>query len=267
MSFDNTDKAGRRELIAGFVLVIVLVVISLSVFLGVINAYLSEFGYSMPTVRGDWGTLGDYVGGLTNPTFSFFALLVLLVSFFLQLREARRNASSLRKQLSLSRHEKFENTFFKLTDRLDTFSSTYLRGRAVDGSFPAKTLHLLLKAGRRELHAVEQSQGLSASNQFAVNTVAPLMENYINFCRLAAQCLYFVDSSELSMKEKSFYVEVFRDTFQSYELSLFLTLSVRSSAHSVELARKYKLAEILKPTSFCSRYIADVYFGYIPVHT
>lgn len=264
MQSSAEDKEGARELSAAFVLVLAVVFVSLSILYKVVDSYLVRFGATMPAERGDWGTLGDYVGGLTNPTFSFLALLVLLLSFYLQLREAKRNASALREQLRISQHEKFESTFFKLTDRLDAFSAAYLRARTEDGGFLAKALHTKLKAGRFLLNAVNDEKGVDLSSDFAADTVRPQFENYINFCRLAAQCLYFVDKSELSEREKEFYVSIYRDTFQSYELSLFLTLSVKGSPESVTLARKYKLAKHLKPTSFCSRYIADIYFGYAP---
>lgn len=267
MQSSAEDKDGARELSAAFVLVLAVVFVSLSFLYKVIDSYLAKFGGTMPAERGDWGTLGDYVGGLTNPTFSFLALLVLLLSFYLQLREAKRSALALRQQLIISRHEKFESTFFKLTERLDAFSAAYLRVRTNDGGFLAKTLHEKLKAGRFLLNVVDNEKGVSLSSDFAVDTVRPQFENYINFCRLAAQCLYFVDRSELSEKDKEFYVSIYRDTFQSYELSLFLTLSVKGSPESVALVRKYRLARHLKPTSFCSRYIADVYFGYPPAIT
>ena len=44
----------------------------------------------------NWGQFGDYVGGLLNPTFSFLALLALLTTLGLQIRELKISAKELK---------------------------------------------------------------------------------------------------------------------------------------------------------------------------
>lgn len=68
-----------------------------------------------------WGQFGDYVGGLLNPTFSFLALLALLATLGLQVRELRlsvqelrNSAEALTKQNETLRLQTFEGTFFQL---------------------------------------------------------------------------------------------------------------------------------------------------------
>lgn len=67
-----------------------------------------------------WGAFGDYVGGVLNPTFSLFALLALLGTLGLQVRELRvsanelrNSAEALRNQNETLRQQTFEGTFFQ----------------------------------------------------------------------------------------------------------------------------------------------------------
>ncbi|MDM8566743.1 hypothetical protein QUF74_13960 [Candidatus Halobeggiatoa sp. HSG11] len=53
--------------------------------------------------RGDWGTLGDYVGGILNPFFSFLSLLLLLVTIIIHLYELRKTRKTIKKS---AKHQK-----------------------------------------------------------------------------------------------------------------------------------------------------------------
>lgn len=67
-----------------------------------INAYLWSFytrlGLSFAVDPGDWGTFGDFVGGLLNPTFALLAFYWLTSSIRLQLKELQET----RKQIQES---------------------------------------------------------------------------------------------------------------------------------------------------------------------
>lgn len=90
---------------------------------------------------GKWGQFGDYVGGVLNPTFSFLALLALLATLGLQIRELRISARELKNsadalvnQNSTLRQQTFEATFFQLL-RLhnDIVASTEVQGYSLKG--------------------------------------------------------------------------------------------------------------------------------------
>ncbi len=52
---------------------------------------------STNTTRGDWGTLGDYVGGILNPLFSFLSLLLFLITIIIHLYELRNTRREIKK--------------------------------------------------------------------------------------------------------------------------------------------------------------------------
>ncbi len=87
----------------------------------IIGAYLVKFSGGLSDSHEQWGQFGDYVGGLLNPAFSFLALLALLGTFALQVRELRISAKELKnsadalvKQNEALRVQSFEASFFQL---------------------------------------------------------------------------------------------------------------------------------------------------------
>ncbi len=82
-------------------------------------AYAFNFG-SLSSDHGRWAEFGDYVGGLLNPTFAFLALIALLFTLGLQVRELRmsvrelsNSAEALANQNVTLRLQTFEGTFFQ----------------------------------------------------------------------------------------------------------------------------------------------------------
>lgn len=87
----------------------------------VVLAYFVKFGGILSPEQEHWGQFGDFVGGVLNPAFSFLALLALLSTFALQVRELRLSARELKNSAdALARQnetlllQNFENSFFQL---------------------------------------------------------------------------------------------------------------------------------------------------------
>ena len=87
----------------------------------VVGSFSLSFGGPLSDDPGRWGQFGDYVGGVLNPTFSFLALLALLATLGLQIRELRISARELKNsadalvlQNETLRQQTFEATFFQL---------------------------------------------------------------------------------------------------------------------------------------------------------
>lgn len=79
----------------------------------------------------EWGQFGDYVGGLLNPAFSFLALLALLATFRLQVRELsisarelKNSSDALQQQNETLKRQAFEATFFQLLQLLNSIADS-----------------------------------------------------------------------------------------------------------------------------------------------
>lgn len=87
----------------------------------IVALYALKFGGDLSDDPGRWGQFGDYLGGVLNPVFGFLALIALLATFALQVRELRissrelkNSADALTKQNETLTKQNFEATFFQL---------------------------------------------------------------------------------------------------------------------------------------------------------
>lgn len=88
--------------------------------------YIDNFTDIIPTAgegakRASWGALGDYFGGLLNPFFAFFGLIMLLATLIqsqkelsLTREEIKKSTEALQEQAQTQSRQRFEGTFFQL---------------------------------------------------------------------------------------------------------------------------------------------------------
>jgi uncharacterized membrane protein len=91
--------------------------------------YFCNFHGSLSNTQAEWGTFGDFMGGVLNPVLSFLGLIALLATLFFQSEEleiSRRDAIESRKELSrsaeaqeeLGRHQAKQVKVQQLTARI-----------------------------------------------------------------------------------------------------------------------------------------------------
>ncbi|NMG43122.1 hypothetical protein GPA22_05185 [Aromatoleum toluvorans] len=104
------------------------VLIALTSMLVVVGFYFYSFHGPLSTSNSDWGTFGDYFGGVLNPLFGFLSLMAILATITLQSAEmdltrkeleraARAQEKSemvLNAQAKTQERQQFEGTFFSL---------------------------------------------------------------------------------------------------------------------------------------------------------
>jgi len=77
------------------------------VFLGAVwSIYYSQFGGELSKDPGDWGTFGDYTGGIINPLLNFITIYLLIKSLTFQEKQvsaARLDAEEARNEAKVSR--------------------------------------------------------------------------------------------------------------------------------------------------------------------
>lgn len=146
---DAAAHVARMNMLARVGFLIALVVLGLFVY---------QFHGPLSKDPQDWGQFGDYLGGILNPTFSFLALLALLATLGLQIRELRisarelkNSATALVKQNETLGLQTFESTFFQLlrlhNDIVASLEIGNLRGRACFGHYLGLLEGTLLNEG------------------------------------------------------------------------------------------------------------------------
>lgn len=90
-------------------------------FVVLLITYVFTFGVHLSQSQETWGQFGDFLGGVLNPIFSFLALIGLLITIALQVRQLRISAHELRSaeaalsaQSDATRVQNFETSFFQL---------------------------------------------------------------------------------------------------------------------------------------------------------
>ena len=94
--------------------------------------YVSQFNGPLSTSNADWGSAGDFFGGILNPIISGLTAVVVLIAFFTQREELRRThqallsqsmhleeqKNELTQQTLASLKQGFDQTFFQLLENL-----------------------------------------------------------------------------------------------------------------------------------------------------
>ncbi|PKL38602.1 MAG: hypothetical protein CVV44_12040 [Spirochaetae bacterium HGW-Spirochaetae-1] len=90
-----------------------IIIVSFSILLFILLTYSSNFIFQYKNVisdnPADWGTFGDYFGGILNPVLSFITIILLL--YTIQLQRVMKNDTN-----NDSKKQEFISNFFKMID-------------------------------------------------------------------------------------------------------------------------------------------------------
>ncbi len=106
-----------KKRIFEILLFLVMIIIFVSVII-IIYEYVSIFSTNLSHNNSDWGTFGDYIGGILNPFLSFFAFLALLITICYQRKEIRDNRREIRIQEFRSDFFSMINYYYKIIESL-----------------------------------------------------------------------------------------------------------------------------------------------------
>ncbi|MCV6639237.1 putative phage abortive infection protein [Candidatus Albibeggiatoa sp. nov. NOAA] len=183
------------------------------------------------TEIGQWGTVGDYFGGMLNPILAFLSLYLLLQTIRIQSRELEasrqelelsrkefaKSASALEAQEQQMALQTFENTFFQLlslyrenvqnmhTNR----SSKEISGRECFSNFHRNYKNNY--ATKKDLlYSYQKSIKGEKIDRIELNVY------FKNF----SQILRFIDNSKVSYKQCKQYTQLIKAQLSNYELVL-----------------------------------------------
>lgn len=101
----------------------------------ILFTYFRNFHGSLSDEHGNWGTFGDFVGGVLNPTIAALALFWLINSVKLQIEELKKTNNALEATVKTSQHQQtqigvqnFENLFFQLLTTLSNVTKDIRAG-------------------------------------------------------------------------------------------------------------------------------------------
>jgi Putative phage abortive infection protein len=192
--------------------------------------YVTQFHGPLSEKAESWGQFGDYIGGVLNPTFSFLALIALLATFGLQVKELRisarelkNSADALTKQNETLRRQTFEVTFFQLLAlhneivNAARLPAQNLTGRACFKFYLDELEGRIINmAGASSLtHATKNATLFAVVYDDFYNDFESSLGHYF---RLLYNIIKFVDAADLP--HRKFYTNLVRAQVSSAELKL-----------------------------------------------
>ena len=245
--------------------------------LSIVGVYLYKFSGGLSDSHERWGQFGDFVGGLLNPTFSLLALIALLATFALQVRELRISAKELKnsadalvKQNEALVIQNFEASFFQLlrlhNDIVNAVDLVSPKGRITKGRDCFKVF----------LSRLEESLSMEPSGRnfeaFLTNYDLFYMEHQHeigHYFRLLYNIIKLV--SRTAGIDKRFYTNLVRAQLSSAELMLLFynCLSSWGSEKFKPLIEEFALLKTMPNTTLPSeellhRYSPSAFGGKYP---
>lgn len=249
----------------------------------VLLLYFSNFHVSVSVENGDWGTFGDFFGGILNPVIASFALYWLITSVNLQIQELKKTNDALETTVETAQRQQnqvsiqnFESLFFQLlstqnniTNNIQAGSSgTFIKlvGKELQNrELKESTLNYVKKFSMPERPAQKGKESIKDQIIFYKVFVNQPWEFFYNkavddyfgsYFRTTFQIIKIIDQNEFLIslkenrndqfsKEQKKYFDIFRAQLSSYELEaiFFNCLSSHGNKKFKGLIEKYGLFE------------------------
>ena len=189
----------------------------------VVSVYIFKFAHlGLSNEQEVWGQFGDYIGGVLNPIFAFFAFIALMITIKLQnealitskeelklsreeLEKSRiaqeAQSESLKLQNQATKLQIFENTFFQLINLFIEKKKEIVYGTDAYSN----------KAIKKYMNSFKSTYEFNYENFYTTN------ESFFGtYFGQIYQVLNFINTSDI--KDKQRYVNIFRAQFTKDEL-------------------------------------------------
>lgn len=198
--------------------------------------------------KGDWGTFGDYMGGLLNPIFAFASFIALLYTIKLQRdelaatrKELARSAKAqensekaLAEQSQIFHQQQFESAFFLLLEQINKAADKILSkiDNKIDSeknsSNPLEKLYEEHKNNDKNYLEYLDKKSLDIEFDNLIKRLDTISEfsHFKQYASLVYQTLKFIDSSN-DIEDKKKYSSILRASIPFQLLQLLAINAVR----------------------------------------
>lgn len=228
-----------------------ILIIAVCLFIGLIIAYFSFIISQEDTVKSNWGTFGDFIGGTLNPIFALFSLFAIIYTIKIQTKElelSREELEATRKELEGSRIAQqeqseslklqneatklqiFENTFFQLLNQHNEY---------LDLLIEEKCLEQISFIEYKYINGFAQNNGPMKKVQIYEEFKLLNYKNYVvkNYYMILYQLLKFIDekSKDTIINAKQ-YTNILRALIDNEVLKI---LAVNCEAYNFNEYKEY----------------------------
>ncbi|MBI9092450.1 MAG: hypothetical protein JEZ12_24805 [Desulfobacterium sp.] len=182
----------------------------------------------------DWGTFGDYLGGVLNPLFGFLTLIALLITIILQKQELDNTKMELNTTIKDAEKKRIETTIFQmfnflseLCDKVTCHSANSIdvESKLYTGKKAFSELYYVLSAHNTKEVALVLQQGHSIDEdrifrQALENFWHSDGRNILHYFQFIKQFLKRIDDNNLI--DQPFYINLLKSQLSNDELCLFV---------------------------------------------
>ncbi|WP_336931187.1 putative phage abortive infection protein [Acinetobacter tandoii] len=216
------------KLIVGGIITIVLIL------------YFSNFHNSVSIENGDWGTFGDFVGGILNPIIAAFALYWLITSVNLQIQELKKTNEALERTVETAKKQQdqvsiqnFENLFFQLikakNEALENIQHTEKKSDKNENLISGNSTK---SVDAIKNHIIEfKNSPKNDWNKYYEENMIDYTSSYFGICYHLIdiiennECFDYSSErkihKELLKKKQKLYFDIFKSTLTKHELEAF----------------------------------------------
>lgn len=175
--------------------------------------YNLQFGDELSDSNGDWGTFGDYLGGVLNPILGFASFMALLYTVRLQSNELKNS----NEQLAQSARAQTE---MEKTQRLQQFEGLF--------TYMANEISKIYENIREDKSINELLNKVIANDWDKEKIIYEIRKHYnlTRFFIFLYQVLKYIKSSNLVEEEKKKYSNLIRSSIETPALQLLLINSI-----------------------------------------
>lgn len=214
------------------------------------------------------GIIGDFFGGTLNPTYTLITIFILLRVSRIQNIEFKKNTELLEEQRKIIALEKFENTFFKLTEQIERLATDFDKAPNADSKNPEKTESKRLNIERRLDRVTQHANFKNLSKTKQHSTIykeikAELRNDFdsnLAFIRTLTLTIEHIEKSKLPNQQKNFYYNIILAgiPISTIYLAAIYSITVKAKRHRRAI-KKSTLTKTIRKKLFYTEAISNYY--------
>jgi|GEM_PF-6545699 len=216
----------------------------------------------------DAGVIGDFFGGVLNPTLSLIAITLLIKISKTQTIEFRKSIDTLTAQNNIYKIEKFENTLTIIINKLEKQSDRFLtKTITTPNGKKTQSRAKLLRDRLEKLQSSIAQQGNVSELTICKRAISEIKKERSShpdqttaFLSTVKLALELIEKQDIPNKEKKFYYRLFNSSLESRAKYLVCMLALASKRP--ELRRLLKISATgkgIKEDLYISKVIREHY--------
>lgn len=232
-----------------------LISIAASIFTLITLSFFILYRFDINVEGTNLGQIGDFVGGILNPAFSFLALIAILFSISIQEKDLADSINGLKTQETILQRQAFETSFFNLLNLLRSRRMEISEVRVGNKDMHyAQAFGILVRRKRATFAALSKKQAHADAKVFVKDSIKDSGHTLRQQFKLIRSA---IESGHLPEKQKRYYYRIAKNDFSQAEICMLANMGIPDKILRKTL-REYNIVNI-KDEYLASPFLNDYY--------